>query len=108
MPCKNIQGNGMRFTARYTLTGGDGEYRFQFLCAYCDTGYTTGLIQADSIESAQILAEKEAKVYFNGCDRCGKWVCDFHYNMEKALCTECAPLGADCEQLEYLRELGGK
>ena len=109
MPDSSIVRNqNMCFNARYTVTDSEGGFRFQFLCACCSSGYATGLIQADSIEAAFPLAEKEARLFFNGCDHCGKWVCDQHYNMEKALCTECAPLDATSEQHEYLKELKEK
>ena len=94
----------MSFTARYYVTNIDGGYRFQFRCALCDGGYATKLIKADTVEKALPIAEKEARLFFNGCSQCDKWVCDYHYNMQEALCTECIPLEENSEQLVYLRD----
>ena len=95
----------MDFGARYTMTSEGGTYKFSFFCEICDEGYTTGSIAADSVEKALILAAKEARIHFNGCGRCGKWVCDHHYNMEKALCIECMPLDVNSSQNDYLKKL---
>jgi hypothetical protein len=95
---------GMVFTARHTMAIVDGGYRFQFFCSLCDGGYATGLIKADSVEAALQVAEKESRPFFNGCCQCGKWVCDYHYNMQEALCAACAPLAAGSDHLEYLRD----
>ena len=79
------------FNARYTMSAENGGYRFRFYCAFCDGGYTTGLIHADCLETALSLAKQEAKHYFNGCHKCGKWICDRHYNIDEMTCTECMP-----------------
>ena len=105
---KHIRSPSLDFGARYTMTSENGVYRFEFLCALCDEGYTTGLIHADSVEKALFLAEKEARLHFNECGLCGKWVCDYHYNMEEALCTECKPLETNSCQNDYLKRIGGK
>jgi hypothetical protein len=76
----------LEFTARYTMSSEDGEYRFRFYCAYCDRGHEAGaIIHADSIGAALRLACEESRLHFNGCRKCGKSVCDEHY-----CCTECA------------------
>ena len=108
LPEKHVRSPNMDFGARYAMTSEDGAYSFGFFCAICDEGYNTGKIHAESVEKALLLAEKEARIHFNGCGQCGKWVCDFHYNMEKALCTECNPLDVNSSQKNYLKEIGGK
>ena len=100
--CKQDQ--DLAFAARHTVIHVDGRYRFQFLCALCDSGYATEFIRAESLEAALAIAEKKARPFFNGCFSCGKWVCDYHYNMQATLCTDCAPLEADSAQMAYLRE----
>jgi hypothetical protein len=85
----------MKPNAEYTMTNEDGAYQFCFHCAYCKEGHTTGRIVADSVEAALSLAWQEAREYFNGCHKCGKWICEKHYNMEEMMCTDCAPLEAD-------------
>jgi hypothetical protein len=69
----------------------NGSYKFQFFCVMCDYHYTTGWIVADSEEAARSLAEKEARRCFNGCHKCGRWICDEHYNKDKMMCVDCAP-----------------
>jgi hypothetical protein len=58
----------------------------------CDYSYTTGWIAAGSDDEAQLLAEKEARHYFNGCHKCGRWICDDHYDMNEMMCVDCAQL----------------
>ena len=81
----------LHFNASYEMTSEPGGYRFQFRCAYCGRGHATGLIQADSVEAAYGLAADEARRYFNGCLKCGVWVCDSHYNEDEMMCLKCAP-----------------
>ncbi len=77
------------FRSRYTLKHTDGGYQFTFYCAYCDFCYTAGWIFIDSVEEARVLAEKEARLAFNGCQCCGKWVCNDHYDMQEMMCIKC-------------------
>jgi hypothetical protein len=81
--------------ALYTVTNENGAYQFHFHCACCGEGHTTGNIRADSLEAAVALAWKEAREDFNGCHKCGKWICDNHYNMDEFMCTDCAPIAND-------------
>jgi len=81
-----------KFTARYTEAREDGAYRFRFHCAICGEGHATGLIRADSAKAALDTARHEAREYFNGCQKCGKWICDSPrcYDMDEMTCTGCA------------------
>ncbi len=81
----------LRFTASYTMESGPDGYRFRFHCAQCDESHTTGCFCADSVEEAYAQAAVEARSSFNGCHRCGQWVCDEHYNEDEMMCTQCAP-----------------
>jgi hypothetical protein len=81
----------MDFTARYTMIGEDGGFRFRFYCQLCEEGHLTGLISAGSFDEAFQIACSQAKRHFNGCHRCGKWVCDAHYNEDEMMCSNCAP-----------------
>jgi len=87
----------MKPNAKYTMSNDDGFYQFHFHCDYCEEGYSTGKIEADSVDSALRHAWHEAREYFNGCHKCGKWICEKHYNMEEMMCTDCAPLDIDPE-----------
>ena len=91
------------FTARYTVVSIDGGYRFLFFCTHCDSGYATEFIRAESLGAALDIAAKEARTVFNYCRKCAKWVCDYHYNMEKSKCTLCTPLEANSEQISFLK-----
>ncbi len=79
-----------KFHARYTMAHHDDGYKFKFFCAFCDYHYTTGWIKSESPTEARRLAEAEARINFNGCYQCGRWVCNEHYNIEKMMCVECA------------------
>jgi hypothetical protein len=86
-----LMGNGA-FTPRYTVSSADGAYKFSFFCDLCGWHYATGWIAAADLGSAQTLAEKEARRYMSRCGKCGKWICDEHFNMSELMCVECAPL----------------
>ena len=91
------QAAALKYSARYTIAGENGGYQIRFYCAMCDYYYTTGWISAGSETEARRLTEKEAKRQFNGCRKCGRWVCDEHYNMGEMMCLGCAPT-KKCEQ----------
>ncbi len=87
------------FTAKCIEVNEEDGYRFRFFCAYCDASHTTGWIRSQSEDMAREIAKTQARLCFNHCARCGRWVCDEHYNMDEMLCTECAldpfdPMGA--------------
>jgi hypothetical protein len=86
---------GDNFTSKYHISCVGDSYRFQFFCSLCEHHHTSGWISADTQEQARLLAEKEAKKYFNKCHKCGKWICDEHYNRDEMVCVECAPPEAE-------------
>ena len=66
--------------------------RYCFCCEVSKTPvYTTGPIRADTPEEELALAWREAKLHFNGCSECGKWIRDEAYNIDEMKCIECAP-----------------
>ncbi|MGI6192168.1 MAG: hypothetical protein ACOYI3_01205 [Christensenellales bacterium] len=79
------------FTAKYIMESDEGFYRFKFFCSLCDYARTSGRIKASSAATAFKLAANEARKYFNRCCRCGKWVCDGHYNEDEMACDSCEP-----------------
>jgi len=85
------------YKAKYTVEKENDSYRFKYICGLCDWHYTTGLIDADSEDDAMKIAEDEARLYFNGCRKCGRWICDEHYDMDKMVCAECAPTSSSDE-----------
>jgi hypothetical protein len=66
-------------------------YSFSFYCDECSAGYTTSPITAENEEAALATAKQRAQPYFNRCHKCGKWVCDIHYNEDAMQCVGCAP-----------------
>lgn len=78
------------YTSKYLVAKEDGGYRFRFVCGLCSRNYTTALISGESEDDALRAAENEARPYFNGCHKCGRWICDEHYNKDEMVCTECA------------------
>ncbi|MEA5012433.1 MAG: hypothetical protein VB100_12035 [Angelakisella sp.] len=83
---------GRYFTPHGIMVCKNGGYCFSFICALCDDGYTTGRVIADSVSEALAIARQEARPYFNRCHKCGRWICDRHYNIDEMMCAECAPL----------------
>ena len=79
------------FTAKSRFDQQDGGFRFTFFCDLCGDGYTTGIIPAQSVAVARESAQSEARLHFNRCQNCHRWVCDEHYNENRLLCTACAP-----------------
>lgn len=78
-----------RFTAKCRIIQGEGGFYLTFFCEICSKGYTTPLIQSASRKDALTLGEQEARLYFNRCISCFRWVCDENYNENLMLCTEC-------------------
>lgn len=79
------------FPQKCTISQEGELYCFTFFCELCGTGYTVKTIGAADVNTANTIAAKEAMRYFNRCHKCGKWVCDAHYNEDVMLCTDCAP-----------------
>ena len=80
------------FTPHCRFLAKDDGYLLTFFCEICECGYTPPTIHADSLQEARQLAEPDARLHFNWCHSCERWVCDEHFNENKMLCTECAPL----------------
>ncbi len=79
------------FTAKCRTEQTTGGFRFTFFCAICGAGFTTPFIPGNDQKLALRLAEQEARLHFNRCQRCHLWVCDEHFNENCMLCTTCAP-----------------
>lgn len=79
------------FTAKCRTEQVKGGFRFTFFCAVCGGGYTTPLITESSTRIALRLAEQAARLHFNRCQRCFRWVCDEHFNENSMMCTNCDP-----------------
>jgi len=79
------------FTAKCRTEQTAGGFRFTFFCTICGAGYTTPLIPEGDQRLALSLAEQDARLHFNRCQRCHTWVCDEHFNENCMMCTVCAP-----------------
>lgn len=79
------------FTARSRMDREGSTYSFSFYCSYCGASYTTSPIIGENDEEAFVIAKMRARPYFNLCHKCGKWVCDIHYNEDLMQCVQCAP-----------------
>ena len=86
------------FTPKSTMVALGGSYQFTFFCELCDTGYTTRPVSAETVKKAFNLAQLEARIHFNRCHSCQRWVCDGHYNEDMMMCTACAPRRAAREE----------
>ena len=79
------------FTAKCRMEQQADGFRFTFFCALCSGGYTTSLIVASHQRVALPLAEQKARLHFNLCQHCHRWVCDEHFNENRMMCTDCVP-----------------
>ncbi len=80
-----------KFTPKCRIDHLAEGYRFTFTCERCEHSYTTPALLAESLRQTLALAERDARFHFNRCQRCGRWVCDAHYNENWMMCTDCAP-----------------
>jgi hypothetical protein len=79
----------VEYRAKYSCAKVGAYYQVSYFCAFCDFHYTVAGISASSGAEAAAMGEPEARKHFNGCRKCGRWVCDGHFIMEKMLCPEC-------------------
>ncbi len=79
------------FTAKSRVFHEGCKFQFTFFCDICEKGYCSSLVYASNAREALQQAEEEARLYFNWCPRCNKWVCDKHFNENKEACILCAP-----------------
>ncbi len=79
------------FTQRYTVHHSVGGYQFTFFCDLCNHSFNTVGVSAPTLEDALALGQVEARQHFNMCHRCGRWICDEHYNEDDMQCTACTP-----------------
>ena len=80
----------LEYKAKFTLFCNGDTYQITYMCAMCDFHHMTEMIYAKSESDARLLTEDEARRSFNGCHKCGRWVCDEHYNMAEMMCVCCA------------------
>ena len=83
------------FTPKYTVIRAKGKYWFTFYCQLGGESYTTPVIVSDSLEKALELARNDARLHFNRCRKCHRWICDAAYNEDKMMCLLCAPNGEE-------------
>lgn len=79
------------FTQKYKTYRTANGFRFTFCCDLCEKSFDTKTITTYSFAQAFQQAQAIAKLHFNKCHKCNKWVCDEHYNENVMLCIECKP-----------------
>lgn len=79
------------FTAKCRTVREDGGFRLTFFCEACGSGYTTPSLACDTPQEALRLGEQDARLHFNRCGDCQRWVCDEHFNENQLMCTDCMP-----------------
>lgn len=81
-------------TARYEIVETPDGSRYRFFCELSGTLVcTTEAVCADTPEEALLLAwEREGKVKFNQCRKCGAWTIAAMYNPDLLCCVKCAPI----------------
>lgn len=83
------------FTKRYRQNLSKEGRRFTFYCDLCGSGYVTPPLNPGKGESVSGLfhkAQAEAKLHFNRCPRCLRWVCDNDYVVDLGICRDCTGL----------------
>lgn len=83
--------NSVKFTPKCRTEQLESGYRFTFSCELCDHSYTTPVFPGPTRGEALRMAEQDARLRFNRCACCRRWVCDEHYNENRMMCTVCAP-----------------
>lgn len=87
-----------RFTKKFEDNSMESGYAFTFFCDLCGRPYHTRLLSREELvgrsrfavrRSALALAAREAKLHFNRCTRCRRWVCDQDFDIETDLCSNC-------------------
>jgi len=78
----NIIKTGLEVFSMFRFFGGSASQAVQ--------GIDRGL-RGKERDSAYEKAVAEAKVHFNKCSHCGKWVCAHCFNATAGLCEGCAP-----------------
>ncbi|MGI6404013.1 MAG: hypothetical protein ACOX0K_07380 [Oscillospiraceae bacterium] len=79
------------FTAKCQAVRDDTGFRLTFYCDVCGGGYTTPPLVCDTAREALRLGEQDARLHFNRCGSCHRWVCDEHFNENCMMCTDCVP-----------------
>lgn len=80
------------FTQRYVTQRIKDGFSFTFYCDLCQRSYETEEIKTESFTEALQKAQSVAYLYFNKCHKCGKWICDEHYDESIMECVECSAL----------------
>ncbi len=84
------------FTAKCRTVREDAGFRLTFFCEVCGSGYVTPLLVCDTPKEALRLGEQDARLHFNRCGGCLRWVCDEHFNENQMMCTDCVPRICAC------------
>lgn len=79
------------FTAKRRTVREDAGFRLTFFCEICGSGYVTPPLACDTPKEAVRLGEQDARLHFNRCGSCHRWVCDEHFNENQMMCIDCAP-----------------
>lgn len=79
------------FTPKCRTVREEAGFRLTFFCELCGSGYTTPLLGCGTLKEALSLGERDARLHFNRCRSCHRWVCDEHFNENRMMCTACMP-----------------
>ncbi len=93
------------FTRKFEDNSNGREFSFTFFCDICQRPYCSSAISRAGIAKElrpclrhsrrgayRLALEKasyEARLHFNRCRRCAKWVCDDDFHMDSGLCAAC-------------------
>lgn len=80
-----------QFTPKCRTVRNEGGFCLTFFCELCGNGYTTPQLNCKTLKEALRLGERDARLHFNRCSCCYRWVCDEHFNENRMMCTDCMP-----------------
>ncbi len=79
------------FTAKCRTVRGNSCFYLTFFCEACGRGYSPPPLVCNTPNEALHLGEQDARLHFNRCRSCHRWVCDEHFNENGMMCTDCMP-----------------
>lgn len=86
------------FTSHHTARETRGGYAFVFFCDICHSPVYARIRMTENMCKHTAWAKAQAygravdlaRLHFNRCQRCFRWVCDRDYALEQGICVQCA------------------
>jgi len=93
-------------TTSYKIIPDSKGNKYAFICEMSRSiAFVTRPVKADSPKEELNSAWEEARMHFNRCRKCGKWVIDAMFNPDVLNCVGCTPIEV---YPDYCPECGAK